>query len=934
MAEKKKKQRAEFAEDKNVFAGRSSAKEDTAAKRAKQKQSGAHQPRDADTTSGHDVQKSGQAKPSEHDADYFAKQNGSKPKGRPDSDDVWDSHSSFQSNAQKTAGEKAKSSQKKRRQQKQFQRENSFMGKKEKPDGGNADSKTESSFSKEQNVFTEQNAFIEEDGGEQAGDTKEFKDDYRRRDTYHQSEKKGRYRRREYQDRERTKKSDSGRDFQTKDNTFTESNSFTDGAEPESQGSKKLEKLQKKAEKAGRKTEAARKKLPKKKEYSLERVFDEKTGRAKYVLTAVVKEKPFQADNPVKRMAGRTGSEFTNIAHGKVAEVEKENSGVEGAHKTEQRAEDAYRFVKRHYKNKEQRQRGKVAKLEKKQFKKEVNFRYQKFLEENPEMQEKTLKKQLQKRLQKRRIKREYAKAKRAGQAAKNTKEAAVKSANFTTAVAKKLQEIAAKHTSLFVAVGASALLLIMIMTSVSSCGAMFSQGMSSTLAGSYMSVPAEIDAADLAFSELEMELQKEIDSIETDYPDYDEYRYNLASIGHDPFALISYLSAVHTEFTAADVQGEIESLFDEMYELTLNPVTETRTRTVTKTGTRTVTDPVTGEETEEEYEYEEEEEYTVTILEVTLTAKNLNVVVAGHMDSGQKEIYALYNETHGLTQQFYTPLNLYWYNYVSSYYGYRINPVTGAKQLHRGVDIAVPTGTTVLAAMDGTVTAAAYDSYYGNYIVIEDSNGYCTKYAHMDTLSVSAGQTVKHGDTIGTTGNTGSSSGSHLHIECQYNGEYYNPLFYFEAGEGTLYGEAGAPGSGGGNAIPPDSYDDATVQALMEEAARYLGYPYVWGGSSPSTSFDCSGFVCWVFTNSGVHNLPRTTAQGIYDQCTPVSAADAKAGDIIFFTGTYNSGGAVSHVGIYCGNGTMIHCGDPIGYANINSSYWQSHFYAFGRLN
>jgi len=934
MAEKKKKQRAEFAEDKNVFAGRSSAKEDTAAKRAKQKQSGAHQPRDADTTSGHDVQKSGQAKPSEHDADYFAKQNGSKPKGRPDSDDVWDSHSSFQSNAQKTAGEKAKSSQKKRRQQKQFQRENSFMGKKEKPDGGNADSKTESSFSKEQNVFTEQNAFIEEDGGEQAGDTKEFKDDYRRRDTYHQSEKKGRYRRREYQDRERTKKSDSGRDFQTKDNTFTESNSFTDGAEPESQGSKKLEKLQKKAEKAGRKTEAARKKLPKKKEYSLERVFDEKTGRAKYVLTAVVKEKPFQADNPVKRMAGRTGSEFTNIAHGKVAEVEKENSGVEGAHKTEQRAEDAYRFVKRHYKNKEQRQRGKVAKLEKKQFKKEVNFRYQKFLEENPEMQEKTLKKQLQKRLQKRRIKREYAKAKRAGQAAKNTKEAAVKSANFTTAVAKKLQEIAAKHTSLFVAVGASALLLIMIMTSVSSCGAMFSQGMSSTLAGSYMSVPAEIDAADMAFSELEMELQKEIDSIETDYPDYDEYRYNLASIGHDPFALISYLSAVHTEFTAADVQGEIESLFDEMYELTLNPVTETRTRTVTKTGTRTVTDPVTGEETEEEYEYEEEEEYTVTILEVTLTAKNLNVVVAGHMDSGQKEIYALYNETHGLTQQFYTPLNLYWYNYVSSYYGYRINPVTGAEQLHRGVDIAVPTGTAVLAAMDGTVTAAAYDSYYGNYIVIEDSNGYCTKYAHMDRLSVSAGQTVKHGDTIGTTGNTGSSSGSHLHIECQYNGEYYNPLFYFEAGEGTLYGEAGAPGSGGGNAIPPDSYDDATVQALMEEAARYLGYPYVWGGSSPSTSFDCSGFVCWVFTNSGVHNLPRTTAQGIYDQCTPVSAADAKAGDIIFFTGTYNSGGAVSHVGIYCGNGTMIHCGDPIGYANINSSYWQSHFYAFGRLN
>ena len=636
------------------------------------------------------------------------------------------------------------------------------------------------------------------------------------------------------------------------------------------------------------------------------------------MLTAVQKEKQFKPDSPVKVVAGRVGAEYSNFAHGKVAEVEKENSAVEGAHKTEQTAEDVDHFVKRNHKSGLQRKKEKVAKLEKKQFKKEVNFRYQKFLEENPEMQEKTLKKQMQKRLQKQRIKREYAKARRAGQASKNTKEAAAKSANFITKVAKKIQEIASRNVSLLVTIGIFALLLIMIMTAISSCGAMFSDGMSTTLAGSYMSVPAEIDAADLAFSELEMKLQKQINNIETDYPDYDEYRYNLDAIGHDPFVLISYLSAVHTEFTASDVQSEIESLFEEMYELTLNPTTETRTRTVT--------DPETGEETEEEY--------TVTILEVTLTATDLGVVVARHMNEEQKEIYALYTETHGLTQQFYTPLNLYWYSYVSSYYGYRINPVTGQEQFHRGVDIVVPTGTTVLAAMDGTVTTATYDASYGNYVVIEDSNGYCTKYAHMDTLSVSAGQTVTHGTTIGTTGNTGSSTGSHLHIECLYNGEYYNPLFYFDVGEGTLYGETPGGGGSSGNVIPPDFYDDATVQALMEEAARYLGYPYVWGGSSPSTSFDCSGFVCWVFTNSGVHNLPRTTAQGIYDQCTPVSAADAKAGDIIFFTGTYNSPGSVSHVGIYCGNGIMIHCGDPIKYASINTPYWQSHFYSFGRLN
>ena len=183
MAEKKKKQPDEFAGDKNTFAAGSSAKGDTGAKKAKQKRPGAHQPRDADTTSGHDVQKSGEPKSFEHRVEYTAKQNKPKSGGRPDSADVWENHSSFHSDTRKTAGEKAKSSQKKRRQQKQFQKENSFTGKKEKSDGGNVGDKTESSFSKDQNVFTEQNAFMEADGGEQTGDTMEFKDDYHRRDT-------------------------------------------------------------------------------------------------------------------------------------------------------------------------------------------------------------------------------------------------------------------------------------------------------------------------------------------------------------------------------------------------------------------------------------------------------------------------------------------------------------------------------------------------------------------------------------------------------------------------------------------------------------------------------------------------------------------------------------------------------------------------------
>ena len=118
-----------------------------------------------------------------------------------------------------------------------------------------------------------------------------------------------------------------------------------------------------------------------------------------------------------------------------------------------------------------------------------------------------------------------------------------------------------------------------------------------------------------------------------------------------------------------------------------------------------------------------------------------------------------------------------------------------------------------------------------------------------------------------------------------------------------------------------------------MKEATKYIGWPYVWGGSSPSTSFDCSGFVCWVYTASGVHNLPRTTAQGIYNQCARVSPSEAKPGDLIFFTGTYDSGVPVSHVGIYVGDNKMLHCGNPIQYADLTSSYWSQHFYAFGRL-
>jgi len=130
---------------------------------------------------------------------------------------------------------------------------------------------------------------------------------------------------------------------------------------------------------------------------------------------------------------------------------------------------------------------------------------------------------------------------------------------------------------------------------------------------------------------------------------------------------------------------------------------------------------------------------------------------------------------------------------------------------------------------------------------------------------------------------------------------------------------------------IPPEALDDEVFDAIIKEAEKYLGYPYVWGGSSPSTSFDCSGFVSWVINHSG-WNVGRQTAQGLYNICTPVSPEQAKPGDLVFFVGTYDTAG-MSHVGLYVGNSVMLHCGDPISYTNLNSSYWQQHFYCYGRL-
>ncbi|MDL2218341.1 peptidoglycan DD-metalloendopeptidase family protein, partial [Christensenellaceae bacterium OttesenSCG-928-M15] len=249
------------------------------------------------------------------------------------------------------------------------------------------------------------------------------------------------------------------------------------------------------------------------------------------------------------------------------------------------------------------------------------------------------------------------------------------------------------------------------------------------------------------------------------------------------------------------------------------------------------------------------------------------------------------------------SPFSFNWLPYVSDGYGYRVHPIHGGKDYHKAVDIAVGQGTEILAGHDGTVISAGDNGGYGLVVVLEGEDGLVTKYAHCSQLLVSSGQTVKMGDVIAKVGSTGDSTGPHLHFEVIKNEQYLNPLYFAITNDnGSSYIPPGSPGGVDIPDYPGAPMGNGSYAALMEEAQKHLGKPYVFGAKGPN-SFDCSGFVCWSLSKSGVYQI-ATNAQGLYNACTPVSRANAQPGDLIFFTGTYNAGRPVTHVGIYIGNG------------------------------
>ena len=590
--------------------------------------------------------------------------------------------------------------------------------------------------------------------------------------------------------------------------------------------------------------------------------------------------------------------------HSKIREYERDNVALESAHKSELVAEQGVGRVLRWERN---RRRAKpyrtLHKAQQKAARAHTDLAWQTALRDNPELQRKNA---LAKWVQKQKIKRKYA------QAAHEAKQSTKFTQNVLTAtgkIARAIAQYAAAHKAVFLAVAMLALVVMFFATGLTSCTAMLSGFQSSYISASYMADEGEICQSDLYYTEKETDLQIDIDNTEENYPGYDEYRYNIGEISHNPYELLGYLSTAFNAFTFAGVQSEIDRIFSEQYTLTREVIVETR--------------------------YDDDgDPYDWYVLQTTLTVRPLSAVAQSHLSPGeQTDRYGVYMQTYGNRQAFGNPFDFSWLGNVSSGYGWRVHPISGEKSLHRGIDLAVAQGTPILAVQDGRVVSAGDAGSYGLCVVIEDDKGYQSRYAHCSSLNVSAGQEVKRGDVIAAVGSTGNSTGPHLHLEVMLNGEYLNPYFFVDNGDD---GTGAIPGTPGGPAIPDYSGEpmgDGSFEAMLHEAEKFLGWPYVWGGSSPSTSFDCSGYVSWVINQSGVGSVGRQTAQGLYNLCTPVSSANAQPGDLIFFTGTYSSPGPVSHVGIYVGGGRFIHCGDPISYANTGSPYWSAHLYGYGRL-
>ena len=355
------------------------------------------------------------------------------------------------------------------------------------------------------------------------------------------------------------------------------------------------------------------------------------------------------------------------------------------------------------------------------------------------------------------------------------------------------IANFAKSNAHVLLIVGVFLLLLLLVMSAFSSCSILFSGTTQVSGQTIYTAEDRDIRGAETDYKKLEKELDKKIKRTPTDHPGYDEYRYHLDAIEHDPWQLTSFLTTLYDDYTRSEVQAKLKETFAKQYKLTTWVEVQTRYRTVV------MIDIFTG------IPYTVQVPYEYRIFHTKLVNKGLEVVIREELDNDQWKRYEIFQDTLG-----------------------------GRPYLFNG---GLPPG---------------------------------------------------------------GSDGS------------------------------GAPGID--YTVPAEALTDEEFAAIYKEAQKYVGTPYVWGGSTPDTGFDCSGYVCWVYNQNG-YDVGRTTANGLWNKSQHISEAEAKPGDLVFFEGTYDTPGK-SHVGIYLGNGMMMSAGDPIKYANIHSSYWEKHLAGFGRLS
>ena len=505
---------------------------------------------------------------------------------------------------------------------------------------------------------------------------------------------------------------------------------------------KHIDKLEQKSARHHERLTDAQAALPKKKVITRKLVYDEQKrkvaadGSASVKGAGKVKSKlRFEPETipigeakwnqPKKRgipqqAVGSIRTMAVNKAHAKVYQVEHENVGTKAAHRGELMGESAYRSTKRGaqkaYRHHKNRPYRKVSKLEAKTIKVDGKLNHRKAMQTG---KPKFKSNPLSRMAQKRTIKRNYAAAKKSGQVAK-------KSAGMTAKLSKLATAIVRKNPKVWLVVGLAGLIVLLVMAIVSMSVVLFSGGGGFLGSLFYVADYADIDDASTLWTELEVDLRIYLYGLEGEF--------DLSAINHDPFELMAFLTAMYGEFQFSEVEASLRALFDEKYQL----------------------------------------------IDGTLHVTPLADLLYVRMSEEQWRHFNILLLSRGMRQFVGSPFDFDWLPYVSSGYGWRVHPISGERSFHTGIDIALPTGTEILAGFDGTVTRVAYDADgYGNVVVIDNGNGVQALYAHCYVVFVSEGQRVSAGDVIATVGSTGNSTGPHLHMEVIRNGRRLNPIFF-----------------------------------------------------------------------------------------------------------------------------------------------------------